>query len=543
MQKMWKKKNLILLTVLIIVLTVIEIVLTSQRTRIFYDEMLTFQRASEMFNSDSRIDWEDFDDYLNEIHTGAEFTDNFSVYPSNSITNAALSKIIHHFIIARQYNVLLSIVGTIHGSGFCIMDAVVLNGILYALTLLVIAAIARRAFKNSYMPYLAVALCGLCRGVMTTFGYYRFYALYVFCMMVVLYCYVRFLTEELSLKNRIIIIFISLVATWVGYSNSEYALIYAAFLLLVYLVIEASHKRWKIVGITLVPYILGALVVLIKQFDFIINEIKNGTTDTTNASQVKIAYENFMSRGIKSTLVETQNFVLNIWAKVNKTDLILWIPIILVAIYLMIVKKDKARKKIEILCLFVIPNVLYVLAISKVCPWSTWRYETQIFPCIVLTLIAILDFSLIKESYKAYLSVALVAVTIITIVVRGNTIVLDLDDTGPSIEDKEYIEENFSDVDGIYFYDGDDGTAYYGAFLWPQNSATYCTSIEDFSEDTSDKLDIVDNDEILVWISYSQLDDTEAIFDSLSQYGYSDFIQVLDSDENYGRHRVYLASK
>ncbi|SFN78649.1 hypothetical protein SAMN04487831_103291 [Pseudobutyrivibrio sp. UC1225] len=536
-----KKENIITLVLFILICIICykNIYILKDRNTLVYDEIISFYRASALGAVDqNRIDWINPERYMNNIFCGNDFWDELCVFKSNSIFNSwGILDYCKGLILGRQYNIFLNGVNSIFGNENLFFQSILLNVLIFAMVLVLTFKLCTKLYRNSVYGLVGVALMGLSGRVSMTVGYCRFYILYTFYVLLLIYIY-YLLQNEQSFKRYIVLIVTSMLITLFGYNNSQYMAIISIGLLLIFVIFRIGKKEYK-KAVTIIGMYGGAfLLYAIIKYDSIKAELIEGEFSGINMSQLKNAVYNFLYRSkVDSVTYFLGNIrMLLMDSSSDKIKVILFGIIIvnILAIVLTIKKKftNELWWTIEFSVLF------YILIISRIEPWNTWRYMSNIFFMVILLLPIGLEF--FDSNKLSFLALGILFCLIVWTIYNGyskENILISLDNDGPSFEDREYMVTNYNNTHNIYLYDGDSGTLFYGAYLWGPESKFYFSSADDIFEDTVERNEILSSDEVYIWTT-NKNELTDDIEQLLNTQGFSGGEIILNTDVR-GRHQVH----
>lgn len=532
-----------ILALIISGICILSVCFFNDREEFLFDEILTFQRSASINRDNSKeIDYEHPMGYINSILDSNSFTHLISLEPQNSVLNLPLLDVIEKFTFENGYNTLLNILSSILGHSLDFHDSLVLNLVIYSITLLIVYQICQCIFNRQLVSFACIILIGASYCTILITNYVRFYSFYTLMMVVLAYIYVKRIQRDYIWWKEVLLTILSLLITYIGYRPAEYALVLSATLLVGYAVVCFIKKRRFSLISTIGIYLIFGTWFLYQYRDVIKENMQNGLVSTTDMSQLKVAILNLMNRSVS----EQWEYFVSFWGVVvDYTLLIPGLIIIVVgtaAYFVRYRKIDVSWDKLSVLMLL-IASFLYILILSRICPWNTWRFISPIYIFFVI----IISSCLAMISKKRWWAIALVVMIVLTnrfFYFRNRELRLHnlMENDGPSFAQREYFREEYDGYDSIYFYSGDAGTLYYGAFLWPDNAEVYFTTKEEMGKEEVVLSRILANDRLLVWVDRNDSQINDSIPELMKKYGFEKTELEYDTT-SAGRHYVYLSKK
>lgn len=535
------KKNKLLraavLMLLIATICVVYNIIISSRCHVFYDELISFYRSSELCGRAGRFDWINPDKGMNQIFHGSDFSDQLGVSDSNSLLDGRnIGKLPKLLVNGRQYFVFLNIITSITGNFFAIEDIMILNTILLVVIFLLIYFLASDMYGSWLYGMIAAVLTATAGGVFITFGYYRFYILYALYALVLVYMYYLLDSKSYNAIIQVVLLVLSLMATWFGYRNAEYMIIFSALMFAAYVVLEISRKAYTKIILALAVYIPAGIAGTIMMYPSIKRSLEHGKLSGIHMDQMHMAIHNLLTRPI-GTFAFFLKVFLGFFLRFTCSPYV-WLVLFCIAIGVCLFRRGNnviEVNRFQILLGAVI--LCYLVVIAKIAPWDTWRYVNISFFLGILFVTGLFRYIELGKYSKAMISFLLLCNLLYFCTYGVNKSMQILEAYGPTTTDREYMISNYADSTNVYFYGGNSDTLFYGAFLWPDDARYYLTTNELFEEDTESKQEILDNDRLLVWIDY-QDGALEKADESMQKENYVRNQLVLDTGIE-GGHYVY----
>lgn len=526
--------------VIIILSCVVTIIIAHHKDSIFYDEMITFQRSAELFR-DSNISWEDESQFINVLLSGKDFTDNLTLMPNAYFYKQPVSKIINQLLFGRPYFFLLNVIESLTQSGFSVLNSIVLNVLFQAFTLVIVYFIGKRVFNDKKCALIALTLYAFSIGVIETSVYYRFYMMWVFYITLHTLLYLELMQDNNTIIKQCVLVILALVTAWYGYRCCQYTAIYAVISLVFFCLIMLFKRKVKRALFVATPFIICGIAFLGEKYSYIETSINNGLLTSTHMNQMAVAFYNIKNRGLSEFL---DNLI--ILRGVAFSELYLYYRgvatiLFLLAVVSVIMKKRDKNVDLSAWIYLVLIILCYYIVIAKITPWAVWRYISNTFPLLCICSIMPIYWLKIDTKMKnlIMLAIASLSITLFFRHVSGHfAIVKDA-----SFAQRNEVSSRYDGIDSIYFNDGDGGTLYYGAFLWPQDSNVYVTTVDAMQESTAEKKMILQNSKIMVWVTYKDADKWDSqIRPYIEKNGYGNIQLEYDTGE-CGRHRIYMCSR
>lgn len=525
--------RIIIVFMIIGVICIINNKIMSTRDRLCADEIVTFYRASNLYKMEKIFDWLNPSDGIGEIFSGSDFTRQISVSTEESIVrNESILGIIKMLITQRQYFLFLNIAETASDGVFSLERVYTLNTILLCMVLLTIFYLCQKLYGYVY-GIISLLFAGMSWGILNCFGYVRFYILVVLYALLLVCIFFWLDHKDLVMIKQIVLCLTALVITWFGFKNSEYMAVFYFSVFIAYCALEVIRKRMDkaiIAFATSVPIWVVALFVMMPN---IILRIKNGIDYGHEADQLKVAFINLTSRPMSTFLSYFKAYYEYIRDFVSAPD----VTRALIVIILLYLLEDKKRIMVNYFTLMLCgAMIIYQLIMAKIAPYMAIRYDYCWFFVGIIVLTGLLNGINVDKTRK-YIVVGLLILGCHFYVKHGIPGAVGYLEDGASINDREYLQENYNETSNVYYYGGDVGTLLYGAFLWPSDSKFYLTTVDDFESESTKRDEILaENGELLVWIDYSA--DQELINKQLQSEGFIYDDLVFDTGES-GRHYIY----
>lgn len=518
---------------------VVTIVIAYHKDWIFYDEMITFQRSAELFR-DSDISWEDETQFINVLLTGKDFTENLTLMPDAYFYTQPVSKIINQLIFGRQYFFLLNVIESLTQSGFSVLNSLFINLLFQAFTLVLVYFIGKRVFNDKNCARISLVLYAFSIGVFETAIYYRFYMMWVFYITLHTLLYLELMKDKISIIKQCVLVFLALVTAWYGYGCSEYTAIYAGMSLVFFCLIMIFERKVKRALIVATPFILCGMAFFLKNYSYIETSISNGLLISTHMNQIAVALYNIKNRGLSEFLDIFKILKGVVYSELYLNEGVMIILLLLTIISVIMKKRDR-DVDISAWIYLVLIILCYYIVIAKITPWAVWRYICNTFPLICVCSIMPIYWLKIDVKVKHLIMLVVAFFSICVFCINVSNHFINVNDA--SFAQRNDVTSRYEGIDSIYFNDGDVGTLYYGAFLWPQDSNVYVTTVDAMQESTAEKESVLQNSKIMVWVTYKDADMWDSkIRPYIEKEGYGNIQLEYDTGEG-GRHRIYMCSR
>ena len=533
---MTKKMHKRIVLISIFLLCLLGCVYAANKKGVTYDEIITFQRASEMFADHSqRVDFEEQKNFYNKTYTSQNFYDNLRVKEGESFFNQDIAtQFVDALFTKRTYNVLLNAVMSLGDGQFNPWYSMGINLFLYVLTLFFMDRLAKKFKVNDLTTILILLFYGLSVAGIQPIIFLRFYELYI--LIALLYMNIGvylYQSSKIDLKwfGGVLL---TLILAWFGYLNAEYMMIYVAAFSLAFFIVGLVNRQWRKVGCYVAVYGLAGFCFLLKKLDGL-------KADYARGGLMAKSIDKFFRGSIYEFAKFLAMFLRDI---VMDGGVIL---LVLAGVILLFLHKEKKQainrvfQRIDASWVLVFITIItYILVVARVAPFEAWRYTSIMQPLVVLLALVLLEEAAkdVKIKGKKGIISALLLFQFIYLLIWG----ADMGCLQGEVryDMKEEVNQQLGDSSNIMFATGDTGDLYYGAALWPQEGETYVTTLDLFQEETEDKNNILNNKQIYVWARNEETWE-EDINLLMNEYGYINNQLVMDTGS--GRWLIYKCER
>lgn len=402
-----KKREIIIVSCLIMIQTIIFFIVGMHKEYIHMDEAYSYGLASY-----KRTEIQDNEDFYNKWHNGEYYEDYLSVQENEIKEYSQVYENQKNDVHPPLYYLLLRFFMGFTNGKFSMWPGIVLNIIIYNLITIVMDQIIQKLLKKEkYVKEKAIILAfisSITVASLTNVIYIRMYALTTLNILLTTFLHIKLLEENrINVKLLIEIGMIALIGSLTHY----YYLFYLTMLYILFLIKYIKEKNIKALIYYTITMIMAAAISLMI-FPYSINHMFFG----------------YRGQGVINNLTNVSHFVFNIIVylfKINYytfNNLLFFIFIFIMGI--LIYKKRKRKEKIEndkkqkeLFQIIYIPTIFYFIIVAIVSPWLELRYVLPI--CGLIFILVIIDlYQLLKtilEEQKVNIIVGiLLIVTLIT---------------------------------------------------------------------------------------------------------------------------------
>lgn len=520
---MTKKKTTTLMIIIILFLQCLVFVFYGSRKEGYlYDEIITFQRASEMFaDSSKRVDFEEQTDFYNKIYTSDDFTNDLTVSEGESFFDQSFyEKYIDALLTKRTYNVFLNIIMSLGDGTANDWYSIGFNICLFIFTQLGIYCIAKQLGLSNQTTLIALIFYGFSVAGIKPVIYIRFYEFFLLLAMLFLAAGIWLYKKENVDFKWILMAFSTLILTWFGYLNAEYMIVYAAAFSVAFVVVCLYRHQWIKMWSYIAVYACAGIGFLAYKW--------NGLKQTYAVGGL---FTQSVDKFFKGNWIEFIKYVYFFIKDILQDGGVFILFLVIIVLFLM--NKDKSamlrqiKEKINSSWFLVLLTVvIYILVVARVAPYEAWRYTSIMQPLVVLLFCVVLDGMLMKTNFKKFSSYAIVISQMIYLIFWGNSMGCL---HGEARHDMKAISNQIlAGTQSVMFSSGDTGDLYYGAYIWPENAEIYVTTVDLYAEETEEKAEILQDDTIYAWVRNEETWNNE-VSRLLQEDGYTSAQLVLDT--------------
>lgn len=502
----------------------------------FIDELYTLEGAQksgyEIGLNEEGYKWQTESDFFETWHDSDEFIEHITVHKEDWIFRLPFKQVIKK-ILNDPYYSLVNIVSCVKFGTYSKWYAIGLNIFLFVLVQIILYLFISQITDSQKDAIMVNVLYGFSAGAISTTIFVRFYMLSTLMTVLIGYVFYQLWKNKNNIKKEIIGLLLALITIYFGYKVHQYVLIWSAVVCLIYACCLMACKEWKKLFIYLGTFIVAGIGYL----------SRNSIASMLAGEQGEAAVENLFHKPIIDTIKDIVSYIATIIEQILGNKYFCIAVFAVAVIYFIFRKRGQIFKTItekEKFGLTVTACVaIYILIIGRICPWVSWRYISNIFPIVVLGVYMITSEVLARcfDERKALLAIG--AYFVFSLCFSYNTNSIRELHLGAKSEALTLATE-YSDVDSIYVYDGDEGRLYLSSYIYAPNTQIYMTEKNTFKE-----IDIFTSgtevpSEILVWVSAVNEDYEETVDYFLEHSSYTQAELLLDRSRHNECYYVYI---
>lgn len=391
-----------------------------------------------------------------------------------------------------------------------------INLLFFLATCVVIIKIMKKLDKeHAAVP--ALILYGLSSGAISTVMFQRMYMMLTFFTLWFLYTNLKIYYSEFKLDKKLKIELCAV--TVLGFLTQYYFCIYAAFLAFIMILLMIIDKKKAEIKSYIWQFIKSAIIgVLLFVYSI---------------SHIFFSYRGIGGDGSQFTFLNKLIFFMKdsfgAFGLQNVIGIVLGL-ILVIAIAL----ECRNKEKRNLLAIFIVPLIFYIIAVSKLSPYKSLRYIMNILPLIAILIIYILD-NVLKNK-KISMSILTILVVFISLYgLKQNNV--EFLYTGYN----EYLQiaEEYKDDRFVMI-----STSYFNHIANIQEMMTYKESLILMKKDLEqlkNHQELKDEEEFILSIRTTMKDKEKVLQDVLDYTGFSDYELLHDSNDSirYAVYKIY----
>ena len=365
-----RKKEIIVLSIIIVIQTIIFIVTGHFKTYIHMDEAYSLGLASY-----DKVEIQHNEDFYNKWHNGEYYEDYLTVNDDEIGEYKQVYENQKNDVHPPLYYLLLRLAMGFSINHYSKWPGIILNIIIWAFITIFTYLILEKILKDKRKSAILTFISGITMASLTNVIYIRMYAFSTLNILITTYLHMRLQdTEKVDIK---LLIFIGISAL-IGSLTHYYYLFYLAMLYIIFVIKYIRQKKYKnLIYYTVTMAVAGVLSLII--FPYSIQHMFFG----------------YRGQGVISNLTNVPKFLdslgqyifkLNYFAFNNIMFLILLV-IIGIVIYKFTKKQDLDNNKNPYIKIILLPTLFYFILVSIASPWIELRY---IMPICNLAFILVL---------------------------------------------------------------------------------------------------------------------------------------------------------
>lgn len=435
-----KKKDIILLAILIIIQVIVVAICGAYKQYYHMDEAYSLGLSNY-----DKIEIQDNNDFYDTWHNGEYYEDYLTVNDKDKGNFVPVYENQKNDVHPPFYYLLLRFVMGFSVNHFSKWPSIILNIFIYIFITIFMFLILKRLFKNNTLAIIVAFISSITMASLTSAIYIRMYALSTLNVLIILYLHFR-LYEEKNRKH-ILLPLIGLSAL-IGSLTHYYYLFFLFVLYVMFMVKFIREKDYKLCGFyTLTMIIAAGLSLLIFPYS------------------IKHMFFGYRGQGALSNLSNLSIFFSHIWDYIKKINIFAFndmFYVLLGIIALLFIIKCIKDKKIDFdttkwnkyIKFIIVPSLIYFIIVAIASPWIELRYIMPIcglvFVAVIFYLYSLLN-SILSEK------ISNIILTFLFVIILIMPIPFDIEPEVEYSDKKEIVEfvKAHSDLPTIYLFNTD----------------------------------------------------------------------------------------
>lgn len=371
-----------------LVLSVMIIVVLSQKSNLHIDELLSYGLANSFDSFSISIDWgiQYQPDAIERI-----FSNYLSASPNATFNYQGVWTNQTMDVHPPLYYALLHTISSFFPAHYSVWFSGCINLIFALLTLYTFRKLANAMFQSSFMKDLGSIMFILSAAILSATSFLRMYIIAVFFTTLITYFFVKMVDKQWNWKNYFFLFTTSVLSALTHY----YCVVYLIFICVVYGVWLLKKKNWTHLTTFVVTMGFSA-VTSIAIFPAMLEHVFSGYRGA-----------NSMDNFINTSLSDYCNRLKYFYGVFNEnlfgsvlTYIIVFL--IIIVIFTLMSKTEKRTGTLQITptnevdflrwCLIVIPTLLYFFLIAKIAVYHSERYMVPIYVTSLISFMGILNY-------------------------------------------------------------------------------------------------------------------------------------------------------
>ena len=490
-----KKIEIVVISIIIILQTLIYIFVGTKKSYIHMDEAYSMGLASY-----DRVEIQDNEDFYNTWHSKEYYEDYISVQENEKGRYAQVYENQKNDVHPPLYYLFLRIAMGFSKNGYSKWSGIVVNIIIFIGITLLTYLILQELLKNEKYSKEKSAILALISAItmasLTNVIYIRMYALSTFNIMLTTFLHMKLI--KCGKLNSKLLICIGLSALF-GSLTHYYYLFFLAMMYLIFAIKFAKEKNWENLGFYTLTMVIAAIISL-AIFPYSINHMffgYRGQGVIDKFKDISMFFEN-----IKNYLAKVNRFCFNgIGFGILLLEICAYIYLKMRKIILKNTKKDliendKCLDKYEVVqnkehlykCKIILaPTLFYFLLVAVASPWIELRYIMPI--CSLIFIIGIyFAYILLKNIFSERVTNILLSVILISIMISPAIFKIE-----PEVmfSDKKEIVECLSkelNLPTLYVFYSENNRFLDDIFLFAKLDNSYIAKDLEYTEETINQI-------------------------------------------------------
>lgn len=426
---MSRKKEILLITLILIVQTIVFVIVGINKSYIHMDEAYSLGLASY-----DKIEIQDNEDFYNTWHNKEYYEDYLAVNDDEVGEYGQVYENQKNDVHPPLYYLLLRIAMGFSKNNYSKWPGIIINIIIFEFITVFMYLILEKILKNKEKSMILAFVSSIIMSSLTNVIYIRMYALSTLNILITTYLHIKLLDCEKANYKLLVGIGISAL---LGSLTHYYYLFYLAMMFLLFVIKYIKEKRFKdLIWYVVTMCIAGGFSLLI--FPYSINHMFFG----------------YRGQGVISKLMDIPQFVSSIDQYIKKVDKFVFNQMGLLLIFLTLViaiYKNKPTEKNKYIKFIAIPTVFYFILVAVASPWVELRYIMPVCNLIFILAIYYL-YQITKGAFSEKATNILMGIILIIILLAP--IALNIEPEVAFSDKKEIVTKlgNELNVPTVYFF-------------------------------------------------------------------------------------------
>ena len=517
-----KKKEILFITLILIIQTIIFVIVGINKSYIHMDEAYSLGLASY-----DKVEIQDNEDFYNTWHNKEYYEDYLTVNDDEAGKFNQVYENQKNDVHPPLYYLILRIAMGFNKNNYSKWPGIIINILIFMFITVFMYLILQKLLVNKEKPkekaMVLAFVSSLTMASLTNVIYIRMYALSTLNILITTYLHMKLLDSEKVNFKLLIGIGISALA---GSLTHYYYLFYLAMLYLLFAMKYIKEKNFKeLIVYTVTMAIAGGLSLII--FPYSIQHMFFGYRGQGFISKL-MDIPQFLA-GIGGYLLKINHFVF------NKTLCVILAIILISVIYKFIKKQKVAEEKNQYTKFIILPTIFYFILAAVASPWIELRYIMPVCSlifCIVIYYLYKLLHNLLGEKKTNIL----VGLTLIIILIAPT--ILKIEPEVAFSDKKEIVQQlgNKLNVPTIYFFNSNNNRFLDDILLFATVNESYVAKDMEYTVDNMNQiLDEKDTSKgLVIFINEGQEnDDILAVLKEATGLKNSEYLKRLNACDVY----------
>lgn len=463
-----KKKEILLITLILIAQTIIFVIVGANKSYIHMDEAYSLGLASY-----DKVEIQNNEDFYDTWHNKGYYEDYLIVNDDEVGEYAQVYENQKNDVHPPLYYLILRFAMGFSVNNYSMWPGIIVNIIIFVFITIFTYLISKKIFADKEKALILAFVSSITMASLTNVIYIRMYALSTLNILITTYLHMRLLDCEKVNYRLLVEIGISAL---IGSLTHYYYIFYLAMLYLIFAIKYIIEKNLKkLIWYTIVMASAGLISLAI--FPYSINHMFFGYRGQGFISKL-IDVPQFLN-GIDGYLLKINEFVFN-------KALIVILAIMLITIVFKFMKKIKIEKN-KYIKLLLLPTIFYFILVSVASPWIELRYIMPVCSVIFVLVIYYL-YKLLHVIIGERKSNILVGLVLLLVLIAP--IILKIEPEVAFSDKKEIVEklDNELNIPTVYFFNSGHNRFLDDILLFATVDESYIAKDIDYTEENVEKI-------------------------------------------------------